>query len=281
MVKRKLTISEIEKMKYYDFMTYMGVPYFHIAGPRSTEELAELCNINKNSIVLMAGCGNGFSACYLAKKIGCFVVGVDIASLSVENARQRSISDNVENMTEFIIGDAYNLPFRKDSFDFVITEFVSQFLDKDRAFSEFMRAVKVGGFLGINEMYRDNTIEPQLKTKIDEAETIFTEVTGLRFRMNTPDEWKHYFEEAGFSDIRIQQRRPFQKITDISSSIKAMGGIVKITCLIVSMLKYIILSKLIRKRFSRLDKGKRILFNNRPTRKHVGYILGIARKPNK
>ncbi|WMW22322.1 methyltransferase domain-containing protein [Methanolobus mangrovi] len=281
MVKRKLTISEIEKMKYYDFMTYIGVPYFHIGGPRSTEELADLCSINKNSIVLMVGCGNGFSACHLAKKTGCFVVGVDIASLSIENARQRAINDNVENMTEFIIGDAYNLPFRKDSFDFVITEFVSQFLDKDRAFHEFIRVLKVGGILGINEMYRDNAIEPQMKTKIDEAEIIFTEVTELPFKMNTPDEWKRFFEEAGFTDIGIHQRRPFQKIKDITSTIKAMGGIVKITCLIYSMLKCMILSKIIRKRFSKLDKGKRILFNNRTTRKHVGYILGIARKPNK
>jgi Methylase involved in ubiquinone/menaquinone biosynthesis len=280
MVKRKQTISEIEKMKYYDFMTYMGVPYFHIGGPRSTEELAKLCHINKNNIVLMVGCGNGFSACYLAKKTGCFVVGVDIASLSIENARQRAIEENVEMMTEFIIADAYNLPFREDSFEIIITEFVSQFLDKYMAFTEFIHVLKKGGSLGINEMYRDNIIEPQLKIKIDEAEAIFTEVTGLPFRMNTPDEWKHYFEEAGFSDIRIQKCRPFQKIKDITSSITAMGGIVKITCLIFGMLKYIILSEMIRKRFLRLDKGKRMLFNNTSTRKHVGYILGIARKPD-
>ncbi|WP_406659727.1 class I SAM-dependent methyltransferase [Methanolobus sp. ZRKC3] len=279
MVKIKLTIPEIEEMEYYDFMSYLGVPFFHIGGPGSTEELARSCHIKKDSIVLMVGCGSGFSACHLAKKIGCFVVGLDVASLPVENARKRAIEENVEELTEFITGDAYNIPFKEASFDVVITEFVSQFLDKNRAFSEFIRVLKAGGFAGINEMYRDDAMEPRPKAKIDEAEIIFAEVTGFSFKMHTPDEWHRFFKHAGFTDIRINKHRPFLKMKDSIASVKAMGGFVKIAGITLRMLRYMILSKIIRRRFSQLDKGKRILFNNRSTRKHVGYILGIARKP--
>lgn len=278
MVKRKMTISEIEEMDYYDFMSYLGVQYFHIGGPRSTEELAKLCHIDRTSKVLVIGCGSGFSVCFLAKITGCSVVGVDIAEMPVKNARMRSFAENVEERTEFIMADAYNLPFKEDSFDVVITEFVSQFLDKKKAFGEFMRVLKPGAYAGINEMYRDDDIEPHLKAKIDEAETIFTEITGLHFNIHTPEEWKSYLEKAGFIDVDIHRHRPFRGTRDMLDTLRSMGGVLSTVIIILRMLKYMILSKNIRERFSRLDKGKRILFNNKSTRKHVGYILGIARK---
>ncbi|SFM15053.1 class I SAM-dependent methyltransferase [Methanolobus profundi] len=278
MDNRKLSISEIEEMDYYSFMSYLGVPYFHVGGPRSTEELANLCHIDRTSKVLIVGCGSGFSACYLSKRKGCSVIGVDIAEGSVKNARIRAFDENIENKTEFLTGDAYNLPFSEASFDIVITEFVSQFLDKERAFEEFMRVIGPEGYLGINEMYRDSNIEPHIKAKIDEAETIFTEVTGLQFNIHTPEEWEHYFKRTGSKDINIYKHRPFERIRDMLGTFKAMGGILRTTAMILRMLKYTILSKDIRRRFSRLDKGKRILFNKRSTRKHVGYILGTAKK---
>ncbi|WP_342305815.1 class I SAM-dependent methyltransferase [Methanolobus sp. ZRKC5] len=259
MDKRKLTISEIEEMEYYDFMSYIGVPYFNIGGPLSTEELAGLCHINKSSIVLMVGCGSGFSACHLAKTMGCFVLGVDIASLPVEHARQRAVEENIENLTDFITGDAYNLPFMGNSFDIVITEFVSQFLDKKRAFTEFRRVLKAGGYAGINELYRDDNIEPYLKAKIDKAETIFTEVTGLPFSMETPGAWQHYFEKTEFTDIRIHQHKPFQGFKDMFVTFKAMGGFLNTAGIMLKMLIFAISSKKIRRSFSKLDKGKRAL----------------------
>ena len=278
MDNKRLSISDLEKMEYYDFMSYMGVPFFHIGGPRSTEELAGFCSIGRNSKVLMVGCGSGFSACHLAKKTGCFVVGVDIARVSVEKARQRAINEDVEELTLFITGDAYKLPFRKASFDVVITEFVSQFLDKDKAFSEFIRVLKPGGYAGINELYRDAVMDPDLKIKINEAENIFTEVTGLPFRINTPEEWQSYFERAGFTDVNLHKCRPFQNAGDSIATIKAMGGVANIAFMMLNLLKYMLLSKKLRKRFLQLDKGKKILFNRKSTRQHVGYILGTARK---
>jgi SAM-dependent methyltransferase len=170
------------------------------------------------------------------------------------------------------------MPFKEASFDVVISEFVSQFLDKERAFSEFLRVLKPNGCAGINEMYRDSRLEPPIEGKINEAEIIFSEVTGLNFSMHTPEEWKYYFEETGFKKIKIYKHRPYEGLKDMASTLKAMGGILNTVNIILRMMKYMVLSKSIRMRFKKLDKGKRILFNNRSTRKHAGYILGVARK---
>lgn len=276
--RKKYTFLEIEKMNYYDFMAYLGVPFFHIGGPKSTEELAAFCNIRKESNVLVVGSGSGFSACHLAEKIGCFVTGVDIAEESVKNAMERSIRQNVAGNTRFILADAYELPFNDQSFDVVITEFVSQFLDQKKAFKEFRRVLKNGGCMGINEMYKDDTIKPEIGKMIVEGENLFSKVTGLNFGIHTARQWQEYFEEAGFSDIEIHRYRPFQNISDGLVIIKAMGGILAIIKVMVHLLKYMLLSKIIRERFLKLGRGKRILFDKKATSKHVGYILATAKK---
>jgi len=43
----------------------------------------------------------------------------------------------------------------------MFTVFVSQFLDKQRAFPEFARVLKPQGYLGINEMYKADEIPPE------------------------------------------------------------------------------------------------------------------------
>ncbi|MGM0771680.1 MAG: SAM-dependent methyltransferase [Halobacteriota archaeon] len=53
------------------------------------KELTELRRINKDSKVLMDGCGAGFSACFVAQTSGCSVVGVDIAEESIKKANDR------------------------------------------------------------------------------------------------------------------------------------------------------------------------------------------------
>ena len=146
--KKWLSVKEAEALGHYDFMSYLGVPYYHTGGLTSTRKLAELCRIDRTKKVLMVGCGTGFSACYLAKKIGCEVVGIDIAKLSIEKAKERARRQGVSERAEFRVGDAYALPFKAGTFDAVITEFVSQFLDRGRALKEFARVLKPGGLCG-------------------------------------------------------------------------------------------------------------------------------------
>lgn len=39
----KLSVKQFESLGYYDFVSYLGVPYYHIGVLISTKKLAELC----------------------------------------------------------------------------------------------------------------------------------------------------------------------------------------------------------------------------------------------
>ncbi|AKB85283.1 Putative methyltransferase YodH [Methanococcoides methylutens MM1] len=253
-----------------------------MGGLTSTKELAELCQINEESKVLMVGCGAGFSACFVAQNFGCSVVGVDIAEVSIRKANERAKALGLEDKAEFRIGDAYDLPFEADTFDIVITEFVSQFLDTERAYREFVRVLKPGGMVGINEMYSDADMPPEVTEKIREAERIFSEITQLPFSLPSPEDWKSWLEGAGLSDVQVHKHKVSVNLKEFELVAKALGGYGKFARLFISLMigmtRYTISSRKIRDRFRKLSKGKGILMRNRSTSKHVGYALAVGRK---
>ena len=280
--EKKLSIKEAEALGYYDFMSYLGVPYYHIGGLISTKKLAELCQIDSTKKILMIGCGAGFSACYLVRKIDCEVVGIDIAEVSIEKANERAERQGVSGKAKFRVGNAYSLPFEAGTFDAVITEFVSQFLDRKRAFKEFARVLKPGGFVGINEMYKEKTIPFKAADEIAQAEKIFGEITGLPFFLSSPGEWKGELERAGLKEVKVKMCKPSKNFQEIRNMAEGMGGALTfleyLIGLSLKILKYFVLSRKIRYRFKRLAEGKSILLRKKSTSKYVGYILATGRK---
>ncbi len=105
---------------------------------------------------------------------------------ATRKAEERGLSDRVS----FRVGNAYRLDFPDTTFDAVITVFVSQFLDPAKAFPEFIRVLKDGGRLGVNEMYRAENVPLEIKEKVDENEKAFRELTGLPFTLRSPETWQ-------------------------------------------------------------------------------------------
>lgn len=280
--KKKFSVKEAESLGYYDFMSYLGVPYYHIGGLTSTRKLAELCQIDSTKKILMVGCGTGFSACYLARKIGCEVMGIDIAELSIEEAKERAKRQGVSDKAKFRVASAYSLPFESGSFDAVITEFVSQFLDRERAFKEFTKVLKPGAYLGINEMYREKGIPVKAAEEIAQAEKKFGEITELPFSLLSPEEWREEIERAGLNDVKVRRCKPSQDLQEIKNMAEAMGGtwifVEYLINLTLKIVKYSLLSRKIRYLFKRLAEGKKILLRKKSTSKYVGYVLATGRK---
>jgi arsenite methyltransferase len=109
-----------------------------MGGLKATRKLIELCHIDKGKYVLDVGCGVGVTPCYLAKELGCEVVGVDISEKMIYRANERARREGVEDRVEFIVTDAQNLPFEDAIFEAVIGESVTAFPeDKERAVSEY------------------------------------------------------------------------------------------------------------------------------------------------
>ncbi len=279
MDKESLSTEEIEDLSYYDFMGYMDVPFFNIGGLSSIDRLAELCKIGKDQRVLVVGCGTGWNSCYIAREFECNVVGIDIAEHMITRAKERAEEMNLTDKVDFRIGDAYNLQFDDNSFDVVLTVFVSQFLDKTKAFKEFVRVLKPNGYLGINEMYKADEIPLNAIDKVTEGEKIFQDITDLPFTLNTPTEWKNAFQNATFVEIYVEEIQDPTQNVSVSKTIKEIGGYRKFLSILWKMLVLAAKSKKIRKKYGQISKGKRILLRDKTTSPYLGYLLAIGIKP--
>jgi len=58
-------------------MASVGVDMLHAGGMKRTDDLAQMCRVSEGETALSIGCGYGRSACCLAKKYGCKMVGID------------------------------------------------------------------------------------------------------------------------------------------------------------------------------------------------------------
>jgi ubiquinone/menaquinone biosynthesis C-methylase UbiE len=162
----------------------------HMGGLKATRELIELCHINQGKYVLVVGCGAGVTSCYLAKRNGCSVVGVDLSEKMVHRSKERAKREGIENRVEFRIADAQNLPFEDVTFDAVICESVNAFIEnKPRALSEYVRVIKPGGYVGFNECTWIR--EPPVEL----AEYLFR-IMGAKFP-SCNNGWKHLLEGSG------------------------------------------------------------------------------------
>lgn len=136
---------------FFDFAAEVGITK-HMGSLDATEKLIELCHMAKCNRVLDVGCGVGVTPCYIARRLGCRVVGVDISKRMVERSRQRARSEKLQDRVDFRIADAQALPFEDEFFDAVITESVTAFPeDKQKAVKEYVRVTKPGGYVGLNE----------------------------------------------------------------------------------------------------------------------------------
>lgn len=179
----------------FDFAAEVGLTK-HIGGVAATEALIELCHIGRDSYVLDVGCGVGPTPCFIAKKVGCRVVGVDISERMVERSKEKARQEKVADRVEFRVADAQDLPFADGVFDAVITESVTAFPDdKQRAVDEYARVTKPGGYVGLNETAWLKYPPPA------EVVAWAAQDVGASVKPLTPDEWTGLLAAAGLNEI--------------------------------------------------------------------------------
>ena len=185
---------------FFDFAAEAGLTK-HFGGLDATEELVELCKIGEDSYVLDVGCGVGHTPCYLAKRHGCRVVGVDINMRMIERSRETAEREGVSEMTEFRVADAQELPFMDETFDAVITESVTVFPEeKQRAVREYARVTKPGGYVGLNEATWLKTPPPP------EIIAWASQDLGAQVKPLTSDDWVGLLEDAGLTETVVDVR---------------------------------------------------------------------------
>ncbi|HAL60961.1 MAG TPA: hypothetical protein DCP08_00955 [Chloroflexi bacterium] len=182
----------------FDFQAEVGLTK-QIGGRKATDELIELCHIGQDNYVLDVGCGVGVTPCYLAKRHGCRVVGVDIRNRMIDRSNERAKREEVEHRLEFRVADAQNLPFEDDLFDAVICESVLATVpDKPKAMHECVRVIKPGGYVGLNESTWIKTPPP-----VEVVEWVGQDLSG-NAQLLSADGWVGLLENAGLRDIVVR-----------------------------------------------------------------------------
>ena len=101
----------------------------------------------KNLTCLEIGCGSG-SNLWMLKEKGFKTIGLDLSSRSLELAKERLISRNLNNDIELIKGSMTNLPFIEKSIDIIVDVFSSNCLtseDFEKSLLEIARVLTKGG----------------------------------------------------------------------------------------------------------------------------------------
>jgi len=101
-------------------------------------------NISKNSKILDAGCGTCDTEFFLAEK-KCEIIGLDISSNMLKISSEKINKLKIDGIS-LVKGNVEDLPFKNDYFDYVISEFTLNYVERPfDAFKEITRVLKKNG----------------------------------------------------------------------------------------------------------------------------------------
>jgi ubiquinone/menaquinone biosynthesis C-methylase UbiE len=202
---RRLEPAKIERLGPYAFMAVIGKRVIHPGGRFATEQLLKRAAITPDTTVLDVGCGVGTTAITVAQRFGADVTAVDIEPLMLERAHEAVQAADVVDRVHLQEGDILALDFQDDSFDVVIAEAVTMFVDRARAARELIRVCRPGGrVLATEFMWR--------RPPSEEAREVFLGQVCPGLRFDTADDWVRIYTEAGLSDIEVDEG-PFEMMT--------------------------------------------------------------------
>lgn len=179
-----------------------------------------LDTLEKRSDILDCGCGEGYVSRWLTQK-GHKVVGIDESKFILKAAKEAAVEND-----EYIQGDVYQMPFRDQSFDCVVSNFLFPELDNPESFIK-----EVGRILKPNGRFIFQTLHPSLfisKTGQSEGRitpnyfesTKITEKLGIPYNLESPVEittnhhplsrYTHALTDNGFSIIYLEEPKPIE-----------------------------------------------------------------------
>lgn len=113
----------------------------------AAQELVDAVGIERGTRVLDVGAGDGNAALAAAAR-GAAVVATDLSPLQVDRGRARTSAAGA--VVDWVVADAEDLPFRKKSFDAVVSSFGAVFApDPSAAAGELCRVCRAGGLVGL------------------------------------------------------------------------------------------------------------------------------------
>ena len=201
----RLTAAEIAALDPYKFMAVIGKRVIHPGGRTSTEALLAQADIDAGTRVLDVGCGVATTAIAIAERFGAHVTAVDVAPLMLERASANAETAGVADRVTVQRCDILDLPFPDGSFDVVIAEAVTMFVDRQRATAELARVTRPGGRVLATEFF-------WRRPPTAEAREIFLGQVCPGMQFDTLDDWVLIYGATGLRDLETDTG-PFEMMT--------------------------------------------------------------------
>jgi SAM-dependent methyltransferase len=252
------TDAEVERLDPYAFMAVIGKRVIHPGGRRSTREIFGLADLQPGQRVLDVGCGVGTTAIEAARRFGCHVTAVDIDPLMLERASANVRTSGVRSVV-VARGDIQALEFADDSFDRILIEAVTMFVDRQLAVGEVARVCRPSGRILDHEFIYRRPPTPEIR-RIFEGEVC----PGIRF--DTVADWVSLYQAAGLTNVQ-HTIGPFSMMTPAGmvrdEGIRNLGAMI------------------FRVAARRAYRRKMMWLMSRMSRvlSYLGYVVLVARKP--
>lgn len=158
---------------------------------------------------LEIGCGKGRNSIWLAKQ-EITMTAFDFSRIAIEEAKRRTLENNLKNHPHFFVHDATDLwPLASNSFDFAIDCFASTDIDslKGRTFArdELKRILKPNGYLLVYTLSTEDTFHQEMRQSSPalEKNSFFHPSNGKFEKVFEEEELKDFYQEWQW----IEQKR--------------------------------------------------------------------------
>lgn len=188
--------------------------------PGGADEVATMLEgVSLNGLsVLDVGSGLGACAVLMAGGFGAAsVLGVDVEEHLIEQSTERAEQAGLADRAAFLLIDPGPLPFPDASFDAVFTKDAMVHMPDKAAFcTEVARVLKPGGIFVGSDWLRGG------EATATERALGWLEFVHLDFRMKTKAEMETTLADAGFTNIRTNDRNEWYR-TEILNEIAAVS----------------------------------------------------------
>ena len=237
---KKLRKEEIRKLGLYEFQGYIGAmtsPTF--GGWKGTDRLIELLNIKdmEKPKILEVGCSTGYVTRYVAQKLDCEIIGVDLSTLLLDIAEEESRKSNLNNIS-FKYANVESLPFPDNTFDIVYGEAITALVPNPlKVLNEYIRVLKPGSKIATLDLFMKESLSDEF---VEETNEMMSNVLGTKVKIRNFQEWQQIFKKSEFSSIKI-----FDYYEDLFKREYSLGEKIKLT---YKLLYHITINKQVRQK---------------------------------